>query len=121
MKGKILIVDDEFGLADVLSEILSDRGYEVFVAINGRLGLAYLEKHRPDVVLLDIMMPVLDGLGMLRAMRAHPDFRSIPVIMMTAVPEALPKEKPALFQGALAKPFTPKTLFSAIDQVLAPA
>lgn len=120
MKAKILIVDDEFGLADVVSEILSESGYEVSVAINGRLGLACLEKQRPDLVLLDIMMPVLDGIGMLRAMRANPDFASIPVIMMTAVPEALPKEKPALFQSALSKPFTPKALFSAIEQALTP-
>jgi DNA-binding response OmpR family regulator len=118
MKKRILIVDDEFGLADVVAEILTDQGYETSIAINGRLGLAQLAEKPPSLVLLDVMMPVLDGPTTLLAMRANPDFASIPVIMMTALPEALPKTDPPLFQAVLYKPFTLESLQSAVKGLI---
>lgn len=118
MKKRILIVDDEFGLADVVAEILTDQGYETSIAINGRLGLAQIAEKRPSLVLLDVMMPVLDGPATLLAMRENPDFASIPVIMMTALPEALPKNDPSLFQAVLYKPFTLESLQSAVKGLI---
>jgi two-component system alkaline phosphatase synthesis response regulator PhoP len=119
MKTAVLIVDDEFGIADIVAEILAEEGYSVAIAINGQLGLACLEESAPDVVLLDVMMPILDGPGMLRAMRSDPRFLHIPVVMMTALPEALPKDPtPPLYQAVLYKPFTPRQLFEALLRVL---
>jgi CheY-like chemotaxis protein len=79
-----------------------------------------MAEHRPDLVLLDVMMPVLDGLGTLLAIRADKALHTIPVVMMTALPEALPKET-ALYQAALVKPFTEEQLFKHLEQLLGPA
>lgn len=121
MKKRILIVDDEFGLADVVAEILTDFGYEAAIAINGRLGLANLAEARPSLVLLDVMMPVLDGPAMLRAMRKIPEYASIPVVMMTAIPDTLPESEPALFQAVLYKPFTLENLSTTVQGLIGPA
>jgi DNA-binding response OmpR family regulator len=119
MKEAILIVDDEFGLADIVAEVLAEEGYDVDVTINGQLGLNRLAEKRYDLVLLDVMMPVLDGPAMLRAMRVRPAFATLPVIMMTALAEALPKDKPPLHQAVLHKPFSPERLLATIQRVLA--
>ena len=87
-----MIVDDEFGLAELIAEVLAERGYATAIAINGELGLALLRERRPALVLLDLMMPVLDGREMLSAMRSDPELATIPVVIMTALPEAVPTE-----------------------------
>ena len=66
--AKILVVDDEFGIGELLREILSDEDHDVTLAINGRQGLELIVKEQPDLVFLDFMMPVLNGAGMLKAM-----------------------------------------------------
>ena len=118
MKKRVLIVDDEFGLVDVIAEMLTARGHDVALAINGRLALENLALQRADVVLLDVMMPVMDGPSTLQAMRADPRLANVPVILMTALPEAIPDWAKPLAQKVLIKPFTPDTLFSALDQLL---
>jgi CheY-like chemotaxis protein len=85
----IVIIDDEFGLADVLTATLSDIGFRVFSAANGKQGLEVMAEHPPDLVLLDYMMPLLDGVGVLKAMRADPKLAAVPVIMMSAMPEVV--------------------------------
>lgn len=117
MTPRILIVDDEFGLADTVAELLADRGYEPSVAINGKLGLERLTQEGAALVLMDVMMPIMDGPTMLRAMRADPALLAIPVIMMTAVPEALPTDDPPLHQGTLVKPFRPDALFRIVERL----
>lgn len=118
MTRRILIVDDEFGLADILAELLRERGYEVALAINGQAGLAALAESRPSLVLLDVMMPIVDGPQMLRRMRADPAYLNVPVVFMTALPEAVPRESPPLHQAVLQKPFTIEQLLAAIDRLL---
>lgn len=120
MKRHILIVDDEFGLADVVAEMLQDEGYGAAIAINGRLGLEMLAANHADLVLMDVMMPILDGPGMLRIMRDTPAYAQIPVIMMTALAEALPREKPLMYQAALHKPFSPDRLFKEVARLIGP-
>jgi DNA-binding response OmpR family regulator len=117
MTKRILIVDDEFGIADIVAEILSEHGHDAPIAINGKLALESMRADRPDLVLLDVMMPVLDGLGVLKAMRADPALTDIPVVMMTALPEALPKDR-SLYQGAMNKPFSEEELFAWIEKLL---
>ena len=74
----ILVVEDEFGIAEVLASVLTDAGHTVVTAINGRQGLERLKEIHPQLVLLDFMMPVLDGPAMLRVMRSNPEAHAIP-------------------------------------------
>ena len=117
MKRTILIVDDEFGITEVVAEVLEERGYETLVASNGALGLSCALEKRPDLILLDAMMPIMSGPEMLDTLRKDPRFTATPVVMMTAVPEALPDD--SQFQAALHKPFTVQTLLSTIERLLA--
>jgi CheY-like chemotaxis protein len=105
----ILIVDDEFGLAEMLREMLRERGYEVTLAINGRLALDILGERSIDLVITDMMMPVMDGSELATAMRKSELHRRIPIVMMTSLPTAVP-QRSGLYDAVLRKPFTPDLL-----------
>jgi CheY-like chemotaxis protein len=113
-KPYVVIVDDEFGLAELIAEVLSERDYATAIATNGELGLALLRERRPDLVLLDLMMPVLTGKEMLRLMRADPDLAGVPVVIMTALPGTVPADELPGHQAVLQKPFTPERLFEVV-------
>lgn len=122
MAGSILIVDDEFGLAEAVSEALTHLGYSTATAINGRLGLAAVERARPDLILLDLMMPVLTGIEMLQLLKADVKARDIPVVIMSAAgPEAIPDGLQAHVQGFVQKPFTLEDLMNVLQPILGPA
>lgn len=110
----ILIVDDEFGLAEMLREMLREYGYEVTLAINGRLALDILEERRIDLVITDVMMPVMDGPELAAVMRKSKAHRNIPIVMMTSLPSAWPQDR-ELFDAVLRKPFTPALLMQTIQ------
>jgi circadian clock protein KaiC len=110
----VVIVDDEFGLAELVAEVLAEKGYATAIAINGQLGLALLRERRPDLVLVDLMMPVMNGSDMLREMRADPELAKIPAVVMTALPEAVPAEDGATLDAVLQKPFTPERLVEVV-------
>jgi CheY-like chemotaxis protein len=118
MKRSILIVDDEFGLADLVADLLAREGYDVAIAINGRLGLQSLATRHADLVLADVMMPLMGGPEMVAVMRATPELAAIPVILMTAMPEVVPKGPDALHDGLLVKPFRRERLLELIRQLL---
>jgi CheY-like chemotaxis protein len=80
---KIVIVEDEQLLVNALAGKLQREGYEVFTASNGQEGLSVIEAHKPDVIILDLMMPVMDGKTMLKHLRDLPGFGEIPVIVLT--------------------------------------
>jgi CheY-like chemotaxis protein len=103
----VLVVDDEFGIVDVLETILTDEGYRVLTACNGKQGLVRLAEQKPDVVLSDFMMPILGGDGMLRAMAAVPDYQRIPVIIMSSLGEDVIADKCDGYSAFLKKPFSP--------------
>ena len=113
----ILIVDDEFGFAEMLREILTELGYEALVAINGRLALNVLQDRQVDLVLADIMMPIMDGSELARAMRADVRLRPIPIVLMTSLPTAVPTEA-GLYDGVLRKPFTADMLLLVVGALL---
>lgn len=118
----VLIVDDEFAVADVLEMALADEGYRVLTAANGRQGLQRLaEGPRPDLVITDHMMPVLDGAGMLRAMRTAEAHRDIPCIVMSAVPEANVRERFDGYAAFLRKPFRIAAVVQLVAVVLGSA
>ena len=117
-RPNILIVDDEFGLAETLGEVLATMGYEVSIAVNGKLGLASVQQSRPDAILLDVMMPVMTGPEMLAALRAAEDYHDIPVILMSAlVSQATLDEVRPSITDFLQKPFTIEQLKSALGKV----
>jgi DNA-binding response OmpR family regulator len=114
----IVLIDDEFGLSDVVAATLSDAGFRVWTALNGAQGLEVMAEHPPDLVLLDYMMPLLDGPGVLRAMRGDPKLAGIPVIMMSAMPEDVVKRRSSDYVGFLRKPFDFESLLAAVGKGL---
>jgi CheY-like chemotaxis protein len=100
--SKLLIVDDEVAILEALTDILSVEGYEVTTAANGAEGLDHVRKDRPDLILLDLMMPVMDGQEMLRRLKEDPELRATPVVVMSAG-----RVSKSELQGSrfLAKPF----------------
>ena len=102
----VLIVEDEFAIVDLLEMALADEGYRVLTAANGHQGLERLVAGpRPDLVIADYMMPVLDGAGLLRAMRETETHRNIPCIIMSAMPEANVRERIDGYAAFVRKPF----------------
>lgn len=115
----ILVVDDEFSVAEVLQSALSDSGHEVVTAVNGKQGLDRLRERRPDLVLLDFMMPIMDGPAMLKAMSRDPACRDIPAVVMSSLPENVVAEAAdGLFEGFLRKPFKLTAVMDIIGRVL---
>jgi CheY-like chemotaxis protein len=114
-QGSILIVEDEFGLAEMLRDMLRELGYEVTLAINGRSALEALAERTVDLVITDLMMPVLDGLELAAAIRDDQARRRIPIVLMTSLPTALPPQR-HLFDAVIRKPFTPDLLLKTIQE-----
>jgi len=85
--ARILIVDDTPTNVDILAKRLSAHGYEILTAGDGEEGLAVAREQQPDLILLDIMMPVMDGIEALRALRSQESTKNIPVIMVTTKSE----------------------------------
>jgi DNA-binding response OmpR family regulator len=115
---KILLVDDEEAITSNLSQILVRSGFEVIVAEDGEQGLRLVESQAPDLVVLDILMPRLNGRQMLRTLRRQGNWT--PVILLTQVGDA-PERTMALSEGAddyLNKPFDPYELIARIQAVL---
>jgi CheY-like chemotaxis protein len=115
---RVLIVDDEPSSAIAAAELLRFAGYDVATEPNGRAALAAMRRRRPDLLLLDYMMPVLDGMQTVAAMRVDAALAAIPVILMSAAPEgAIPPGGRTL--RFLRKPFREATLLAAVASALA--
>jgi CheY-like chemotaxis protein len=114
----VLVVDDEFGIAEVLSELLADAGYHALTAIHGEQALKQLADAKPDAILLDFMMPVMNGPRTLAALAADPAHRDIPVIMMSSLPEAVVREQATGYAAFLRKPFKAAALLETLERVL---
>ena len=103
--GTVLVVDDEFGIADLIDAVLTDEGHRVLTAANGRQGLETLSKEQFDLVFVDYMMPVMDGSDMLRTVMDNPELKKIPVVMMSSMPEASIAERCSGYVAFVRKPF----------------
>jgi CheY-like chemotaxis protein len=101
----VLIVEDEFAIADLLEMALTDEGYRVVRAANGRQGLERLAEGPPDLVLSDFMTPVLDGAGLVQAMRQSEGHRELPIIIMSSMPEANVQARIDSYAAFVRKPF----------------
>jgi len=83
MPGTILVVDDDHALVDFVKESLEAMGHRVICGYNGQMAIRFAKLHDPDLILLDINMPLTDGFKVLEALRAAPETRPIPVILLT--------------------------------------
>ncbi len=120
MNEKVLIVDDELNILELLDFNLKKEGYNVVRADTGEKAVSLLEQIRPDIVLLDQMLPGLDGLGVLKAIRANETMADIPVIMVTARSEEIDKII-GLEIGAddyITKPFSMRELLARVKALL---
>ena len=119
-QAKILVVDDEPDLVDTIQCRLEFNGYEVVSAENGKEGLEKAESERPDLILLDYAMPVMNGPETLKRLRNHPELKGIPVIMVTASAEAKSVEEVCSYGIAdyVVKPFDFTLLVDKITSVL---
>jgi CheY-like chemotaxis protein len=114
----VLVVDDEFGIVDVLETILTDEGHRVLTACNGKQGLVRLSEEKPEVILLDFMMPILGGAEMLRAMAVEPAYQRIPVIIMSSLREEAVANRCKGYAAFLHKPFRAAAVLSAVARIL---
>ena len=117
--GPILIVDDEFGIVEAVRDLLSDEGYRTVIAHNGRNALARMAEERPALVLLDYMMPVMDGPAVLEAMQASDTLRDVPVVMMSASAAHQWRHLPCA--AFLPKPFGLDQLLSTVFRLAGPS
>jgi adenylate cyclase len=120
MSAKVLVVDDTPMNVKMLADVLAFKGYQVVTAAGGNEGLAKVESEKPDLVLLDVMMPDLDGYAVCRAIRAKPDTAILPVVMVTALDPAEERVK-GLEAGAddfLSKPINQPELLARVRSLL---
>jgi DNA-binding response OmpR family regulator len=92
----VLVVDDEADARDTLRDVLEDEGYTVFVAASGSDAMRCLERVRPDVILLDLMMPLTSGNTVYEQLQKRPSSASIPILVVTAEPSRAPLGVPTL-------------------------
>lgn len=119
-KQKILIVDDEPDILELIEYNLKKEGYQVYTASNGVEAIAAAKKHLPELIILDIMMPKLDGIETCRQLRAIPEFKSTFIVFLTARSEEY-SEISGFNVGAddyIAKPIKPRALISRINAIL---
>ncbi|MFS0753902.1 response regulator [Noviherbaspirillum sp. 1P10PC] len=121
MSARILIVDDEPNIVLSLEFLMEQAGFEVAVAEDGEAALAQLAAFRPDLVLLDIMLPRLNGYEVCQRLRANPDWSGIKVVMLSAKGRELEVSK-GLALGAdayVTKPFSTRELIALVQNLLA--
>ena len=117
----VLTVDDSATMRDMLSASLSALGYRVVQAADGLLGLETLEREEPDVIITDINMPRLDGIGFIQKVRDNARHRATPILVLTTNtdPELKNTARRAGATGWIVKPFDPEKLADAIRRVMA--
>jgi two-component system, cell cycle response regulator DivK len=117
----ILIVDDADSICSALSAYLEVHGYRTLTAPDGAAGVKLARIERPDAILLDIMMPVLDGWGALKQLKTGSETAGIPVLALTALRLSNEQISAAGFDGYLSKPVPPHRLTQEIERVLGSA
>ena len=121
-KKKILCIEDEPEMIDLIKLILERKGFEVLGAVGGKEGLEVIRREMPDLILLDLMMPDVDGWEVFRQMRADEQMKDIPVIVVTAKAQSIDKVLGlhiAKVDDYVTKPFGPQELLRSVNKVLA--
>ena len=119
-KGKVLVVDDEVNITQILEFSIGSEGFEVITAQNGEEAIERARREQPDLIILDIMMPKIDGYEACRILKANPLTRNIPVVLLTAKGRDIDRRL-GLEVGAtdyIVKPFSPSKLVERIHRLL---
>ena len=116
----ILVVDDELGSAEVLSLILEEEGYRTFCAVNGQLALIQARDVVPDLVVVDYMMPLMNGAEFSRALRADPQFAHTKIILNSGLPEIAIRDRFDSYDAFLRKPFKVEALLELVRRFIGP-
>jgi DNA-binding response OmpR family regulator len=119
---RILCIEDESEMIDLIRIILGRRGFEVAGASGGQEGLEKVRREKPDLVLLDLMMPDMDGWEVYQQMKADEKTKEIPVVVVTAKAQSIDKVLGlhiAKVDDYIAKPFSPEELLASVERVLA--
>ncbi|HQP10349.1 MAG TPA: response regulator [Candidatus Omnitrophota bacterium] len=122
-KKKVLIIDDEKNLVALVALHIRMAGHDPIYALDGEQGLLSAEEKKPDVIILDLMLPEIDGLEVCRRIRANPNIKDIPIIMLTAQ-VGIESRLKGFEMGAddyVMKPFSPKELVARVNRILARA
>ncbi|MGQ9887915.1 MAG: response regulator transcription factor [Aggregatilineales bacterium] len=117
----VVYVEDDQNMIDLVSLTLSNKGFKVVGAVGGQQGLSLIETLRPDLVLLDLMMPDMDGWEVYQRMKANAALNSIPVIVVTAKAQSIDRMLGlhiAKVDDYLTKPFAPAELLRSVERVL---
>ena len=116
--ARLLIVEDEEAAADALAALLELDGFDVTRAPNGKRAIEMLAQVRPELIITDYMMPVMDGIEMARSIRATPGYADVPILMTSGVSESALKAHASLLSAFLRKPFRIEALLATIDRLL---
>jgi two-component system cell cycle response regulator DivK len=118
MKGKILVIEDNEQNLYLVRFMLEKRGYEVFAAMDGQLGIEMAAFLKPDLILLDIQLPVMDGYAVARHLRLIPELTDTPIVAVTsyAMPGDREKVMEAGCNGYIEKPIDPDTFVAKVEQ-----
>jgi two-component system cell cycle response regulator DivK len=120
MTKTILIIEDTEDNRRIMRDLLSHAGFALIEAVDGLSGVAMAEQHRPDLILMDIQLPGVDGYEATRRIKANPDTRHIPIIAVTsyALSGDEAKTRAAGCDGYVAKPFSPRQLLAKVNELL---
>jgi len=120
----ILLIDDDPDFVEATCTVLESASYEVLVAYNGDEGLAIVREARPDLIILDVIMPVEDGFQVLEKLRGDPTLAHIPVMILTSLPNGLDvapmSEANAVAEDYIDKPIRPAELLQRVEKLLEP-
>jgi two-component system cell cycle response regulator DivK len=120
MSKRILVVEDQEDNRRIVRDLLTSVGYELIEAHDGEAGVRLAKEQRPDLILMDIQLPVLDGYQATRRIKADPELRSIPIVVVTSYALSGDDQKAvaAGCDGYVAKPFSPRQLLATVRKFL---
>jgi two-component system cell cycle response regulator DivK len=120
MKKRILVVEDQQDNRQILRDLLTNAGFDIIEAENGEDAIASAQASRPDLVLMDIQLPILDGYEATRRIKADPDLCTIPIIVVTSYALSGDEEKAHACgcDAYVAKPYSPRELLAKVKQYL---
>ena len=118
---KILIVDDKLEVVELVKATLEGEDYQTISASDGREALEKIGKEKPDLVLLDVVMPKMNGLEVLAKVKKDPQTKDVPIIMLTAKGQQLDKDRGRRLgaEDYIVKPFSPSHLLTKIEEIMA--
>jgi len=120
MSKRILVIEDTEDNRQIIRDLLSSVGYELIEAVDGAEGVAMAQTHIPDLILMDIQLPVMDGYEATRRIRAIPELAKVPIVAVTsyALSGDEAKTQEAGCDGYIAKPFSPRQLLAKVREFL---